>query len=147
MLDSEEADQSDNLILRVDGSIAGGPVLEKATRQKAAGGSWSYEGGLLRIRLIIPPTRTRALVMEGQLEQVMPSAQKPGTFGIPQLEKLQERADRKASSLYCKGEMWMEDAASGRDRSEVLGPFALQKLATPQDNYVITIPQSVRNQD
>jgi len=61
--------KSDNLVLRADGSIMGGPVLETSTKQKAAGGSWKFVetngSTILQIRLLVPPTKKRELVFEG----------------------------------------------------------------------------------
>ena len=61
--DTGDDTKSDNIILRVDGTIAGGPTLDQQTNQKAAGGTWKMIKGSddattkLRIRLVIPPKK------------------------------------------------------------------------------------------
>ena len=80
--DAGDSSRSDNLILRVDGTIAGGPILDPETRQKASGGTWTLQlldqpeedalslsstTATLRIHLIIPPKKERVLVMTGRL--------------------------------------------------------------------------------
>jgi hypothetical protein len=172
--DVEEGDssRSDNLILRVDGTTAGGPILNKETRQKASAGTWrlmpsteATDGGdssgpktaNLRIRLVIPPQKQRILVMQGKLERVsmsgtdLPMAPR-GTFGIPALEERASRGNAAEQDMedlvYCSGSVFMEDAVTGLNRDEI-GTFTLQKLFTPTDpaQYTITIPKPVRNQD
>lgn len=63
--------RSDNFVLRVDGTVAGGPVLDEETFNKASGGTWrlleSIDESLLRIRLVIPPKKDRIMVWEGQV--------------------------------------------------------------------------------
>jgi hypothetical protein len=172
--DVEEGDssRSDNLILRVDGTTAGGPILNTETRQKASAGTWRLmlsndpeDGGdndgpkpaNLRIRLVIPPQKQRILVMQGKLERVsmsgtdLPMAPR-GTFGIPALEERASRGNAVEQDMedlvYCSGSVFMEDAVTGLNRDEI-GTFTLQKLFTPTDpaQYTITIPRPVRNQD
>ena len=156
----EEGDQSrsDNLVLRVDGTTAGGPILDQETRQKASGGTWrmttgdTIEDTRLRIRLVIPPKKERILVMEGRLEKVSMSSEYPltsSTFGIPALEELAAGvATEMEDLLYCGGSVWVEDARTGRNRDEI-GKFSLMKLNVPTDpsQFTITIPRPVRNQD
>jgi hypothetical protein len=106
--------RSDNLILRVDGTTAGGPVLDSVTRQKASGGTWkltvltegdengdgidadsrgggnakslSRRAASLRIRLVIPPQKDRILVMQGKLERISLSGSSgDGLASIPPL--------------------------------------------------------------
>jgi len=83
---------SENLILRADGRIAGGPVLDEVNNQRAAGGTWRFFqaewigdnkdlGGAsdeemerkistrLKVRLVIPPKKDRVLVMEGEVKR------------------------------------------------------------------------------
>lgn len=155
----EEGDstRSDNLILRVDGTTAGGPILDQETRQKASAGTWRITGDTpetakLRIRLIIPPKKERILVLKGKLELVSMSADLPlakSTFGIPALE---EKAAKAASDiedlLYCSGTVAIEDAVTGLNRKEI-GDFSIMKLNTPTDpsQYTITTPRPVRSQD
>merc|ERR1719401_108083 len=40
ILEDKESKSSDNFILRVDGQVMGGPILDEQYRQKAAGGEW-----------------------------------------------------------------------------------------------------------
>ena len=111
--DEGDASRSDNLILRVDGTIAGGPILDPGTNQKASGGTWTLQldpssertTATLRINLILPPKKERVLVLEGPLvmeEQPQPRTlvalptMASNTFGIPVLE---ERAARAAAAM------------------------------------------------
>jgi hypothetical protein len=43
--DTGDNTKSDNIILRVDGTIASGPSLDQQTNQKAAGGTWRMVKG------------------------------------------------------------------------------------------------------
>jgi hypothetical protein len=157
--DVEESDsgRSDNLVCRIDGTIAGGPILDQETRQKASGGTWrvtgdTWDSAELRIRLVIPPTKNRILVMEGKLKKVSLLSDLPmasSTFGIPQVEeKAAKAAEEVEDLLFCGGSVWIEDAVTGNNREEI-GKFSLQKLHTPTDptQYTITVPKPVRNQD
>ena len=83
---------SENLILRVDGTTAGGPILDTQNQHRASGGTWKFFQAefigktesdsdidrvqtRLRIRLVIPPEKDRVLVMEGEVKQgAVPSA-------------------------------------------------------------------------
>jgi len=161
--DVEEGDasRSDNLVLRVDGTIAGGPILDQETRQKASGGTWTLsckEGRVdpvLQIRLVIPPQKKRVLVMEGMLESLstmpldVPLA--PNTFRIPQLEDraASSAAAAKSDELFCNGSVWIEDAETKGESRDDIGTFSIMKLNTPTDpsQFTITIPRNVRNQD
>ena len=117
---------SENLILRVDGTVAGGPILDFETQHRASGGTWrmfqaEYMGnnddnnnsGLvqtrLRIRLVIPPEKKRVLVMEGEVrrgvsmsttksisEQNMKEIMTPSSFNIPEVEALKKQQEEKA---------------------------------------------------
>jgi hypothetical protein len=88
-LESESSSQSsDNLVLRVDGQVMGGPILDAKYQQKAAGGSWKMFQAFrrpdkddeeseapitrtrLRIKLLIPPEKEQVLVMEGEVTRV-----------------------------------------------------------------------------
>lgn len=151
-------DRSENLILRIDGTTAGGPILDQETQQKASGGTWSLSGetatsARLLIRLEIPPKKERVLVMEGALERVsmkgqdMPLAS--NTFGIPALEQLKsQNAVEMEDYLFCGGQVWIEDVITGRNRDEI-GSFSVMKLnlSTDPTQYSITVPRPVRNQD
>jgi hypothetical protein len=149
--------RSDNIILRVDGTTAGGPILDQETRQKTSGGTWrlmgeSKEDAGLLVRLVIPPKKERILVMEGRLERISMSSDLPlasSTFGIPELEARKARSTADIEDLlYCSGNVYIEDAITGQNRDEI-GSFSLMKLQTPTDpsKYTITIPKPVRNQD
>jgi hypothetical protein len=112
-----EATKSDNLILRVDGTTAGGPILDNELQQKAAGGTWRLlesdgdDGGMrLRIRLVIPPKKERILVMEGDVTRVcMTPSELPlatSTFAIPELEaRLEKSKEETDDMLHCGGEV------------------------------------------
>ncbi|GAX12563.1 hypothetical protein FisN_13Lh012 [Fistulifera solaris] len=151
-------DQSENLILRVDGTTAGGPILDPETQQKAAGGTWAFSGetdatARLLIRLQIPPKKERVLVMEGALERLSTKGQAmplpSNTFSIPALEDLKSRNKNDAEDfIFCRGNVWIEDASSGRNRDDI-GTFSIMKLNLSKDpsQYTITVPRPVRNQD
>jgi hypothetical protein len=113
-VDDSNENTSENLILRVDGTTAGGPTLNSETRQKAAGGTWKMipqdDGGiLLRIRLVIPPEKNRILVMEGLVERVgsqagIPTA--PRTFGIPEVqERARSNSQDQLQLMICSGKV------------------------------------------
>lgn len=166
VVEEGDAYKSDNLVLRVDGTTAGGPILDQETRQKASGGSWRIEllsedmdqnlkAAILRIRLIIPPKKERILVMEGRLEKISMKVAMPLTannFGIPALEELATNSatasDVLEDLLYCSGSVWIEDATTKENRDDI-GKFSMMKLSTPNDpsQFTITIPNNVRNQD
>ena len=111
----EETDvSSENLILRVDGRTAGGPILDQETRQKAAGGTWKMivedNGDVrLRIRLVVPPKKERILVMEGLVDRFSGSSDIPmaaKAFGIPHLEAMAKEANKGMQDLMqCGGEV------------------------------------------
>ena len=133
---------SDNLILRVDGAVAGGPLLDSRTKQKAAGGSWKvfeaeYIGRRenqdnstiirtrMRIVLLIPPQKTEELVMEGEVTRIaMPAVDLLGSvIERPQLQQ-------QDSLLHCGGEAWIREISTGRRKK--LGQFSVVKLS-PND--------------
>ena len=157
MVNEVDSSFSENLILRVDGTTAGGPVLDEERKQKASGGTWRFfEGSTLQdasmlIRLVIPPKKERVLVMEGRLERSslgdLPLA--GSSFGIPQVEERKAKSATEMEDLvYCIGNVWIEDAVTKANRREI-GTFTLMKInvsRTP-DSYTITVPRPVRNQD
>jgi hypothetical protein len=121
-----DSSKSENLVLRVDGTTAGGPILDPETNQKAAGGTWKVttndndeETADLRIRLVIPPKKERVLVMQGtatkrsliSLKDLPPRTR--ATFGIPALEEKLNKAKEADESLaaaeeemlYCNGKV------------------------------------------
>jgi hypothetical protein len=139
---------SDNLILRVDGTIAGGPILDPMTRHKAAGGSWKYiettendghttdgsssndtnqvKNASLQIRFIIPPKKDRVLVMEGPLKKF---STLPETTTDGLLSDIDER-------YICSGNVWIEDATIAENPSsfsttscrDEIGTFSIVKI-------------------
>jgi hypothetical protein len=151
-------DQSENLILRIDGTTAGGPILDPDTQQKASGGTWTLSGetattARLLIRLQIPPKKERILVMEGALERMsMKGRTMPltsNTFSIPALEDLKSRNGVDLEDFtFCGGKVWIEDVNTGRNRDDI-GTFSIMKLNLSNDpsQYTITVPRPVRNQD
>ncbi|KAL7545565.1 hypothetical protein ACHAWF_008916 [Thalassiosira exigua] len=128
-IDDVESTSSDNFILRVDGQVMGGPVLDSKYQHKAAGGEWRMFQATqkstgkdestappatqtrLRIKLLVPPKKDRILRMEGEV-----------TKG--------------EGLLYCSGEAWTEDVEGGSNRKR-LGPFSLMKLETIDRNSLI----------
>lgn len=108
-------ESSENLVLRVDGTTAGGPIVDRETKQKAAGGTWKFveeENGdvRLRIRLVIPPKKERILVMEGIVNRMSVNSDFPmasKAFGIPHLEAKLKQASKSTEEdmLHCGGEV------------------------------------------
>jgi hypothetical protein len=119
VLEEASDEACENLVLRVDGTTAGGPILDPETKQKAAGGTWKFfeeENGdvRLRIRLVIPPKKERILVMEGIVNRMsincdIPMASK--TFGIPYLEKMATEANKSNMEdlMHCGGEVSLRE--------------------------------------
>lgn len=169
--DDADSKSSDNFILRVDGQVMGGPILDAQHQHKAAGGGWkmfqairkpidtSYEFDekrssnsqvtqtRLRIRLVVPPKKERALIMEGEVTRlVMPgsidavsSTLVDGILQNIDGEQLQPEAKNGEALLYCAGEAWMEDVEGGSNRRKV-GPFALMKLtAVKRESLIYTV--------
>jgi hypothetical protein len=149
----------------------GGPILDAQHQHKAAGGGWkmfqairkpidtSYEFDekrssnsqvtqtRLRIRLVVPPKKERALIMEGEVTRlVMPgsidavsSTLVDGILQNIDGEQLQPEAKNGEALLYCAGEAWMEDVEGGSNRRKV-GPFALMKLtAVKRESLIYTV--------
>lgn len=179
--DDTKSKSSDNFILRVDGQVMGGPILNKQYQHKAAGGGWkmfqairksfssdSVSSGSspsnppstqtrLRIRLLVPPEKVRALVMEGEVTRlVMPgsdgSSSAPdgwmmasgGMFDgmLQNIDDVPSRQEVTEGLLHCGGEAWMEDAEGGTNRRKV-GSFALVKLkAVDRKKAVFTVDVS-----
>lgn len=164
-LDGIAESRSDNFALRVDGTVAGGPMLDQETQQKAGGGTWrllkTMDESTLRIRLVIPPKRERIMVWEGEiykeLESKSPSANSASVLDATSIGKIvavdsSESADDAVESreeiIKCGGKVWTEDAVTKKNRKD-LGSFVLTKINTSSDprDFTITIPKSVRNQD
>jgi hypothetical protein len=145
-------DSSENLVLRVDGTISGGPILDPSTRQKAAGGTWKILEGendeiRLRIRLVIPPKKERVIEMIGIVNRISMKSQVPmrsKAFGIPHLEEMAKLSSTSDMDdlMVCGGEVFIEDAVTKKNR-ESIGDFSLNKLQGPKKpgEYTITIPK------
>lgn len=115
----EASDEScENIILRVDGTTAGGPILDPETKQKAAGGTWKFiedNGDVkLRIRLVIPPKKERILEMVGIVNRIsmnsdIPMASK--AFGIPHLEAMAKEANKsnEEDMMHCGGDVSFQE--------------------------------------
>jgi len=185
-IEDSESKSSDNFIFRVDGQVFGGPVLDAQYQQKAAGGQWkmfqavrktsdrneSEDGSAaspatqtrLRIRLLVPPKKDLALVMEGEVTRlIMPGAGDAATSSSDgwmmagggmldgMLENLDDGVGQSSQSgaakggdglLYCAGEAWMEDAEGGANRKKI-GSFSLMKLkAIDRKNLIYTVDVS-----
>ncbi|KAL7432735.1 hypothetical protein ACHAXH_001852, partial [Discostella pseudostelligera] len=178
-----ESKSSDNFILRVDGQVMGGPILDAQYQHKAAGGGWKMFQAIrksvssessdqssstntpvtqtrLRIRLLVPPEKERALIMEGEVTRLlMPGTAEASSSAqdgwimssgglldgmLQNIEDVQSRSETKSGEglLYCSGEAWMEDADGGTNRRKV-GPFALMKLKTvDRKNLIYTVDVS-----
>jgi len=150
--DTGDETQTDNLVLRADGTTSGGPILNQEYRQRAAGGTWKFieeaNGSvLLRIRLVMPPKKERILVMEGSVTRgsniidSSASLLSSTVFGIT-------RDSTDDQSLQCRGDVWLEDAVTKTNRKGI-GTFFIEKLETSKNprDYTITIPKPTRNQD
>lgn len=178
---------SENLILRIDGSTAGGPILDVENQHRAAGGNWKFfqaewcgkgrndkdEKRLLqtrmRVRLVIPPSKEKVLVMEGEVKRgTLTSAESvsldnanelraSSSFGMNRiLNKSQSNAMNNVNNgdpfMYVTGEAWVEDAVEGEDRNgrnrTKLGRFSLMKRKDRDPSqYQYSIPAPQRYQD
>jgi len=82
----DEDEQCDNMILRVDGGVFGGPILNAENGQKAVGGNWKvyqaeWGGGggkmkgsmstRMRIKLLVPPKKNEEVWFEGEVIRTM----------------------------------------------------------------------------
>jgi len=159
-LESILPDSSDNIILRVDGGVAGGPVLNQRDNQKAAGGNWRmfqarWAGGgdmpemeqtRLRIRLIIPPEKNEVLVMEGEVTRVMmPRASSSFSLNIALEDQEKMNNEENDFFLHCNGEVWVQDI-EGTGKRRKLGLFSAMKLETPEQGtirYTVPPPKSL----
>ncbi|KAL3822786.1 hypothetical protein ACHAXA_005951 [Cyclostephanos tholiformis] len=176
--DDNTSKSSDNFILRVDEQVMGGPILDAQHRHKAAGGMWKMFQAIrkphdksnssnsrvtqtrLRIRLLVPPKKERALVMEGEVTRlVIPGSvdafsSSPDEFimtvsgavdgKMNVVEQYKPKAMDGEVLLYCAGEAWMEDVEGdgGANRRKV-GPFAIMKLkAVKRENLIYTVDVS-----
>ena len=154
-------DSSENLVLRVDGGVAGGPMLNQLDKQKAAGGNWKmfqarWAGGgdmpemeqtRLRIKLIIPPEKNDFLVMEGKVTRVMmPRGSSSLSLNLNSNNEVTDYSDvenkdsRNDYFLHCEGEVWVQDI-EGTGKRTKLGRFTAMKLDSPrQGSLRYTVP-------
>jgi hypothetical protein len=179
--EDSQSSSSSNMILRVDGSVAGGPILDLDTNQKAAGGSWrmyqaEYVGDdeddaeaygnkiktRLQVRLLIPPSKTEELCLDGEVTRLMmPHYSSQGTasaggssFGNLNLSSALEdkngaiidngnNENQEEALLHCGGEAWIQNIETG-ERTKLKQPFALMKLPTPESSqlhYSVPVPR------
>lgn len=177
-----DPNSSENLILRIDGTTAGGPILDVENQHRAAGGTWKFfqaewcgesdeedkaERPLqtrLRVRLLIPPTKDKVLVMEGEVKRGgINSAESisrenakellsSSSFGINNVGAAIDRgtSTRKEDDefMYISGEAWVEERSGGDRRRNKLGRFSLMKRKDRSpDQYSYSIPAPIRYQD
>ncbi len=172
-----DPNSSENLVLRIDGTIAGGPILDVKNQHRAAGGTWKffqaqYIGSgpgenedlqlktRLRIRLLIPPLKQKVLVMEGEVNPrgTFVSAESISQDNINELrkfsfqpligkEKEEGSTTEQDSVLLCSGEMWTEDARGERKNRSKLGKFTLTKQTDYTQKFKYSIPSPQRYQD
>lgn len=167
---------NENIVLRVDGTTAGGPILDVQNQHRAAGGTWKFfqaqwigpsdEGSeaplktRLRIRLLIPPLKEKVLVLEGEVTSgFLVTVESISQENMKELRKsafesfVDMKEDRKEENkvLQCTGEMWCEDATGVGNREErkriKLGRFHLIKETYQPKNYKYSIPSPQRYQD
>lgn len=172
-LDSS-SQSSDNFILRVDKQVMGGPLLDSENKQKAAGGEWKMFQAVrkfsesdapvappvpqtrLRLSLLVPPSKERTLVMEGEVNKLDMPKESVNQWSRTSFDGILEdlstnESDRNQSSgndqqeglLYCSGEAWMEDTDGGGNRRK-LGPFSLMKLKQIDRSKLIYTVDSAR---
>lgn len=144
---------SENLVLRIDGTTAGGPVFDQETMQKAAGGTWKILEGndgevKLRIRMLIPPKKNRVLEMIGNVNRMgigSDITMASRAFGVPFLEALAKKSSGDTGDfMMCDGDVFLEDAVTSKNR-ERIGEFSLTKIHGPKrpSEYTITIPKPI----
>ena len=151
-VEESTSESSENLVLRIDGTTAGGPILDQEKRQKAAGGTWKIlkgDGGevKLRIRLLIPPHKDRVLEMIGRVNRISAGSELPvasRAFGVPHLEAMAKKAagEDVEDFMMCGGEVYLEDAVTKKNREQI-GEFCLTKIhgSKSPGEYTITIPK------
>ena len=165
-----DPNSSENLVLRVDGTVGGGPILDPENLHRAAGGTWKFfnaqwvgptesendEDSIttrLRIRLLIPPEKERILVFEGEVKQGIFSS--PESISRDNMNELRissfanklskndqiESTSKNSSLIQCSGEMWTENARGTKSRRKV-GRFTLSKIQRDSTyKYSIPAPQ------
>ena len=186
MIEALKGDKNsvENLILRIDGRTAGGPILDVENQHRASGGTWKFfqaewcglsdddveddsaEASVqtrLRIRLVIPPSKNKVLVMEGEvkrggvssLEAISKANAKElfssSSFGLNKVgetSNFDSTPKEEDMHLYVSGEAWVEEI-NGRDRQrKKLGRFSLIKRKDRNpDQYQYNIPAPMRYQD
>ena len=117
----------DNLILRVDGTISGGPIFDKKLQLRAAGGSWRMfqakyvgengekQGDIqtrLRIEMIIPPRKDKLLIMEGKVSKLALGADVDSS-GISSIGT----TGNSETILTCTGESYVQDIEGVRRKT------------------------------
>uniref|UniRef100_A0A6V2EWG9 Uncharacterized protein n=2 Tax=Ditylum brightwellii TaxID=49249 RepID=A0A6V2EWG9_9STRA len=148
------------LYLQDDGSYADDDDDDDDDDDGTEGGA-KKEQVRLRIKLIVPPDRTKVVVMEGEVTRGMmmmmggsseddendtSSLFASSTFGIPEVENVRKASLQKNKDedlLHCGGEVWVEDyfesetqqmvasGGGGVKRRKKLGMFSLMKLKMP----------------
>ena len=126
----------DNLILRVDGTIAGGPIFDSKLQLRAAGGTWrmfqaKYVGEgdsngevqtRLRMELVVPPRKDKLLIMEGRVTR-MSIGPGSGLASVGAIRNMEEE-----TILACSGESYVQDIEGIRTKA---GLFSIRKIPTP----------------
>lgn len=138
----------DNLVLRVDGTVAGGPIFDQQQQLRAAGGTWrmfqaKYKGDdsqkegeiqtRLRIELIVPPRKDRLLIMEGKVTRTSTGTD-TSTIGAAMIGV---NNNANSNILSCSGESYIENIEGVRQK---LGIFSIRKLPSPEKvDYTISV--------
>ncbi len=137
--------KNEDIVLRVDGTTAGGPILDVQNQHRAAGGTWKFfqaqwvggpsdEGSeaplktRLRIRLLIPPLREKVILLEGEVTNgFLATAESISQENMKELRKSafesfvgmkENNRKEEYKVLKCAGEMWCEDATGAGNREE-----------------------------
>lgn len=110
----------------------------------------------LRLSLLVPPSKERTLVMEGEVNKLDMPKESVNQWSRTSFDGILEdlstnESDRNQSSgndqqeglLYCSGEAWMEDTDGGGNRRK-LGPFSLMKLKQIDRSKLIYTVDSAR---
>ncbi|GFH48243.1 hypothetical protein CTEN210_04719 [Chaetoceros tenuissimus] len=138
---SSPSSKNENLILRIDGTTAGGPILDVQNGHRAAGGTWKIfsaewcgededdEGSepvvqtRLRVRLLIPPAKDQILVMEGEVKRgAIASAESisrenarelfsSSSFGMNNIANTEIDSNNDETVLSVAGEAWIENVS------------------------------------
>jgi hypothetical protein len=138
---SSSPSKNENLILRIDGTTAGGPILDVQNGHRAAGGTWKFfsaewcgededdEGSepvvqtRLRVRLLIPPAKDQILVLEGEVKRgAIASAESisrenarelfsSSSFGMNNIANTEIDSNNDETVLSVAGEAWIENVS------------------------------------